>query len=72
MVTPAECEELFFNRPLVVEADEKHSSGEDRLYALGQSDSVRLMFVVFTIRKRLIRVIWARDMPQGKKSLPIS
>ena len=68
-VTPAECEELFFNRPLVVEADEKHSSGEDRLYALGQSDSGRLMFVVFTIRGRLIRVISARDMSRKERSV---
>jgi len=66
-VTPAECEELFFNRPLVVKADEKHSGSEDRLYALGQSDSGRLMFVVFTIRRRLIRVISARDMSRNER-----
>jgi uncharacterized DUF497 family protein len=61
-VTPAECEELFLNRPLVVGTDEKDSASEERLYALGQSDSGRLMFVVFTIRGRLIRVISVRDM----------
>ena len=66
-VTPAECEELFFNRPLVVGVDEEHSSAEDRLYALGQSDSGRLMFVVFTIRRRLIRVISARDMSRKER-----
>ena len=68
-MTPAECEELFFNRPLVVEADEKHSSGEDRLYALGQNDSGRLLFVVFTIRVRLIRVISARDMSRKERRI---
>ena len=68
-VTPAECEELFFNRPLVVGSDEKHSTGEERLYALGQSDSGRLMFVVFTIRGRLIRVISARDMSRKERRI---
>jgi uncharacterized protein len=54
--------ELFFNRPLVVRSHEKHSGSEERLYALGQTDNARLMFVVFTIRGRLIRVISARGM----------
>jgi uncharacterized DUF497 family protein len=66
-VTPAECEELFFNRPLAVGTDQKHSTGEERIYALGQSDSGRLMFVVFTIRGRLIRVIPARDMSRKER-----
>jgi uncharacterized protein len=61
-VAPTECEEVFFNHPLVVGEDEKHSAVEGRLYALGQTDAVRLLFLVFTIRGLLIRVISARDM----------
>ena len=68
-VTPAECEELFLNRPLMVGGDERHSPGEERLYALGQSDSGRLIFVVFTIRVRLIRVISARDMSRKERRI---
>jgi uncharacterized protein len=68
-VTPAECEEFFFNRPLVVGDDEAHSAREERLYALGQSDAGRLMFVVFTIRGRLIRVISARDMSRKERTI---
>ncbi len=68
-VTPAECEELFFNRPFVVGSDEKHSAGEGRLYALGQSDGGRLMFVVFTIRGELIRVISARNMSRKERGI---
>ncbi len=68
-VTPVECEDLFFNRPLVVGSDEKHWVGEERLYALGQSDRARLMFVVFTIRGRLIRVISARDMSRRERRI---
>jgi uncharacterized DUF497 family protein len=66
-VTPAECEELFLNRPLVVGSDERHSAAEERLYALGQSDGGRLIFVVFAIRGRLIRVISARDMSRKER-----
>src|ERR1017187_3400036 len=47
-VSPTECEEVFFNHPLVVGDDEKHSADEGRLYALGQTDAARLLFVVFT------------------------
>ena len=36
-VTPAECEELFFNRPLVLDTDERHSAAEERLYALARA-----------------------------------
>ena len=61
-VTPAECEQIFFNRPLVVADDRKHSEMERRLYALGHTDTERMLFVVFTIRMDQIRVISARDM----------
>ncbi len=61
-VTCWECEQVFFNKPLVVAADARHSEGENRFYALGQTDEKRLLFVVFTIRGTLIRVISARDM----------
>ena len=68
-VAPAECEELFFNSPLVVGSDEEHSGVEDRLYALGQTDTGRLLFAVFTLRRRLIRVISARDMSRGERRI---
>jgi uncharacterized protein len=68
-VSPTECEEVFFNRPLVVGDDEKHSADEGRLYALGQTDAARLLFVVFTIRGRLIRMISARDMSRKERKV---
>ncbi len=66
-VGTAECEEIFFNRPLVVAADEEHSDQEERLYALGQTDAGRTLFAAFTIRLRLIRVISARDMSRKER-----
>ena len=61
-VTPWECEQLFFNLPLVVADDPDHSITEARYYVLGQTDANRRLFLVFTIRKQKIRVISARDM----------
>ena len=57
-----ESEELFFNEPLVISADRKHSATERRFLALGQTDSGRRLFLSFTVRKSLIRIISARDM----------
>ena len=68
-VIPSECEELFFNRPLVVEDDARHSARENRFYALGHTDAGRLLFVVFTVRKSKVRVISARDMNQKERKV---
>lgn len=61
-VSQFECEQVFFNQPLIVQPDGAHSGNEARFYALGKTDRGRLLFVVFTIRKNLIRVISARNM----------
>src|SRR3990170_585639 len=66
-VSRAECEEAFYSDPLLVALDVRHSQAEPRLYALGQTDEGRLLFVVFTIRERLIRVISARAMRQRER-----
>jgi uncharacterized DUF497 family protein len=61
-VTPEEAEDVFFHEPLVVRGDVRHSIGEKRYYALGQTSAGRRLFVAFTIRGDLIRVISVRDM----------
>ncbi|MFH2053496.1 MAG: BrnT family toxin [bacterium] len=66
-VTAAECEQLFFNRPLIAHPDESHSLEEDRFYLLGQADTGRRLFLVFTIREDRIRVISARDMSRKER-----
>ena len=68
-VTGAECEQAFFNRPLVVAEDADHSAKEARYYALSHSDTGRLLFLVFTIRKHRIRVISARDMSRKERKI---
>ena len=64
-----ECEEVFFNDPLVVKPDVKHSKKEERFYALGKTNGGRLLFVVFTIRGDKIRVISARDMNKKERRI---
>lgn len=61
-VTSAEAEDVFFNEPLVVRSDVRHSGKEKRYYALGQTSIGRTLFVAFTIRRKQIRVISVRDM----------
>jgi len=40
---------------------------ERRFFALGRTDLDRRLFIVFTIRDRLIRIISARDMNKKEK-----
>ena len=68
-VSPAECEQVFFNRPLVVQNDIKHSKTEIRFYALGRTNSRRNLFIAFTVRNKLIRVISARDMSRKEREV---
>jgi len=68
-VSPFECEEVFFNEPLVVSPDEAHSLREERFYALGRTNAGRLLFVVFAVRGEHIRVISARDMGRNERRI---
>jgi len=61
-VSAIECEQIFFNKPLIVKLDSKHSKLENRYYALGRTDMNRLLFAVFTVRSEKIRIISVRDM----------
>ena len=66
-VTPVECEQVFFNIPVVSGDDEKHSEKENRFCVLGQTDSGRLLFLVFTVRRDKLRIISARDMNRKER-----
>ncbi len=68
-VSQAECEELFFNRPLLVGSDEAHSQGEPRYAALGQTTGGRRLAIIFTVRSTLVRVISARDMSRRERRI---
>ena len=61
-VTPEEAEDTFFHDPFILQSDASHSRREKRYFALGQTAQGRRLFVAFTIRRRLVRVISVRDM----------
>ena len=63
-VTQTETEQVFFNEPLLMLHDEKHSHSESRFHALGKTNDGRLLHITFTLRSEgtKIRVISARDM----------
>jgi len=65
-VSPGECEQAFFVEPFVVEFDDKHLTKDGRWQALGRTIGGCGLFLVFTVRGTLIRVIAARDM-NGKE-----
>jgi uncharacterized DUF497 family protein len=62
-----ECEQVFFNQPLLVLDDLRHSMTEKRWAAFGKTDAGRLLMVVFAKRQDLIRVISARDMNRKER-----
>jgi hypothetical protein len=68
-VLRGEAEQIFFNRPVVVAPDARHSHQEPRYAALGASDAGRRLTVVFTVRGTSIRVISARDMSRRERRI---
>ena len=70
-VATAESEQVFFNAPLLLLEDVKHSQMESRFHALGKTDEGRLLHITFTLRNdgKAIRVISARDMHKKERSI---
>jgi uncharacterized protein len=65
-VSNGECEQIFFNRPLIIKRDKEHSKLENRYYVLGRTNINRMLFAVFTVRNDKIRIISARDMTDAE------
>jgi uncharacterized protein len=68
-VSQAEAESVFFNDPLIVVEDAKHSEREQRLNALGKTAQNRLLHITFTLWQNgtMVRVISARDMHRKER-----
>ncbi len=68
-VTQPEAEQVFFNEPLFVLVDQKHSEQEPRWHALGRTDQGRTLHLTFTLRgaDKALRVISARDMHRKER-----
>ena len=68
-VTNGECEEAFSDSKRVVREDRKRSRAESRHHLVGRTSRGRILFVSFTVRKTLIRVISARDINKKERTL---
>ena len=68
-VSQAEAESIFFNDPLIIIGDAKHSETEQRFNALGKTAQNRLLHITFTLRQNgtVVRVISARDMHRKER-----
>jgi uncharacterized DUF497 family protein len=66
-VKKTEAEQVFFNHPLLVQ-DTYSQNAEQCFLALGTTNTGRFLAIIFTIRKKkLIRVISARDMSRKER-----
>jgi|ERR1017187_4249413 uncharacterized DUF497 family protein len=67
-VEPEEAEAIFLNQPLLLGFDEKHSRAESRWIAFGRT-AKRKLTIVFTVRRKLIRIISARPMSKKERAI---
>ena len=67
----AEAEQVFFNSPLLVLPDAKHSEAEPRFHALGKTNEGRKVHISLTLRDggQFIRVISAWDMHRKERTV---
>ena len=68
-VRRSECEQVLLSQPLIVAQGQLLEDREVRYLAMGETGSGRRLFVVFTIRGNLVRVISARDMSRQERSV---
>lgn len=68
-VTNRESEEIFFDSNKKIAEDRFHSGKEERFIVLGKTKVKRLLFIVFTLRSKKVRIISAKDMNKKERSL---
>jgi len=59
-VRNSDAEEAFFDRQKRIAKDVFHSGKENRYILLGKTKKEIVLFIVFTIRKKTVRIISAR------------
>lgn len=68
-VTHEECEEVFFDPHKRLFKKVLYAGTEERHLLIGCTKDQRLLFVVFTLRGKRIRVISARDLNRKERKL---
>jgi uncharacterized DUF497 family protein len=70
-VSKLEAEQVFFNKPLIVIVDIKHSAGEKRFHGLGRSNAGRMLQLTFTLHQQdtRLQVISVRQMNRKERAI---
>ena len=68
-VTPGECEEVFFDPHKRISRSALDTGRETRYALIGRTQAQRWLFVVFTLRGHMVRVISARDLNRRERGL---
>lgn len=68
-VEDKESEEVFFDEDKIIYKDIFHSKSEERFIIIGKTEKKRLLYVVFTKRRKKIRIISARDTDKKEAKL---
>jgi uncharacterized DUF497 family protein len=66
-ITPEECEEAYWNGPMVIEVQERKS--ERRRLCLGETNAARLLTFVITERSDKIRFVTAHPMHAKQREI---
>ncbi len=67
-VSNSEAEEAFFDPNKRLLPDPQHSQGEPRGILIGKTREGRLLFIVYTLRNRHVRIISARDLNKRREA----
>lgn len=68
-VTNKESEESFFDKHKIIYKDIFHSKKEERYILLGKTKSYKLLYTVFTIRSKKVRIISSRITDKKEEKL---
>lgn len=67
-INPNEAEESFLDERAIILKDIKHSKKEKRYSLIGKTNTKKILFIVFTLRKDKIRIISARKANKRERS----
>jgi len=66
-ISPNQTEEVFLDTQFKYQIDYRHSQEELRYFGIGRIQNEQWLFVSFTIRKGMIRIISVRPMHQKER-----
>lgn len=68
-ITPNEAEEAFLDTHVFFQEDIKHSEKEERFIAISKTGKNKMLFSIFTLRNKKIRIVSTRVANKKEKRL---